>query len=281
MAFHTYSDGEGVPVSVSRNIAPMQAFWVKADNSSASLTFKNTHRSHFTSGANPLKVKAAELRPRLRLVVSNGTASDETLIVGKSYASNLLDSYDIEKMSASSASIPEIYSLVQNEEIVINSMKELTDGNMVNLGFRPGQAGNYTLEVTQHENIDAKVVLVDNIANTQTELVSGTSYSFTSDATATNSRFSIEFRTPGAVTSVNNPITNASVWVNTDNRIAVQAAGMTSADRISVYTMAGQQVLAQQATGTVTVINKPLTAGVYIVKVNYLTQKVVVPCIFF
>lgn len=278
MKFHTYGDGDGVPEVTSSQIAPMQAFWVKvdADGSNGTLTFKNTHRSHFTTGANPLKVKSADLRPRLRLVVSNGTSSDETLIVGKSYATNQLDSYDVEKMSAGSAAIPEIYSLVQNEEMVINSMKELTDGIVVSLGFRPGQAGTYSLQVSQFENIDATVVLVDTNADTRTELSSGKSYSFTSDAAATNSRFSIEFRAPGTVSSVTNPGTNAAVWVTDDNRIAVQAAGLTSADRISVYTMAGQQLLAQQATGNVTVLNHPLTAGVYVVKVNHLTQKVVV-----
>jgi len=281
MTFHTYSDGDGVPETTSAKIAPMQAFWVKvnADGSNGTLIFKNTHREHINTDPlvtyNPLKVKSADLRPRLRLVVSNGTASDETLIVGKSYASNLLDSYDIEKMSAENTSIPEIFSLVQNQEMVINSMKELTDGMLVNLGFRPGQAGNYTLEVTQLENIDSKVVLVDSQTTTETELTAGTSYSFTSDATATTDRFSVEFRAPGAITSVSSPLANALVWVNDANQITVQSAGLKDA-RISVYTMAGQQVLSHQASGNVTVIDQPLSAGVYIVKLNQLTQKVVV-----
>jgi len=279
MKFHTYGDADGVPEVTSSKIAPMQAFWVKvaADGSNGTLTFKDAHRSHFTDGANLLKVKANELRPRLRLVISNGAAKDETLIVGKSYASNLLDSYDIEKMSADNTSIPELFSLVQNQEMVINSMQELSDGKLVQLGFRPGQAGNYTLEVTQLENIDAKAILVDHLTSSQTELQAGTTYSFSSDATATNSRFSIEFRAPGATTSVNEVnASNTLVYVTDANQIAVQSAALTKADRISVYNLAGQQLAMQNVEGQNTILSQPFSAGVYLVKVNNHLQKVIV-----
>ncbi len=280
MTFYTYGDGDGVPVDLATDrIAPMQAFWVKvaADNTTPSLTFKNTHRDHFTTGANPLRVKANDLRPRLRLVVSNGQVKDETLIVGKSYASNLLDSYDIEKMSADNTSIPELFSLVQNQEMVINSMQELNEGILVQLGFRPGQAGNYNLEVTQLENINAKVVLVDNLTSTQTELQAGTTYSFSSDATVTNSRFSIEFRAPGATTSVKEVnASNTLVYVTDANQIAVQSMAITKADVIRVYNMAGQQLAMLNADGHNTLLKQSFSAGVYLVKVNNHLQKVIV-----
>lgn len=289
MTFHTYSDGDGVPETTSPKIAPMQAFWVKVDAdpvspltvSNGTLTFENTHREHLDTDPevtyNPLKVKAADLRPRLRLVVSNGTASDETLIVGKSYASNLLDSYDIEKMSASSASIPEIYSLVQNQEMVINSMKELTEGNLVNLGFRPGQAGNFTFKVTQLENIDAKVVLVDNLSSTEMELTNGSEYSFTADASTTNNRFTVEFRTPGISTQVDAlTADNMMVWADANNHISVQSGAIVNQDMIRVFTVAGQEVFAQAANGSTTLINHSFTPGVYLVNVKNVTRKVVV-----
>lgn len=280
MTFYTYGDGDGVPVDLaSDRIAPMQAFWVKvdADNTTPSLTFKNTHRDHFTTGANPLRVKANDLRPRLRLVVSNGQEKDETLIVGKSYASNLLDSYDIEKMSADNTSIPELFSLVQNQEMVINSMQELNDGKLVQLGFRPGLAGNYTLEVTQLENIDVKAVLVDHLTSSQTELQAGTTYSFSSDATATNSRFSVEFRAPGTTTSLKDVnASNTFVYVTDANQIAVQSMAITKADVIRVYNMAGQQLAMQNANGQSTLLKQSFSAGVYLVKVNNHLQKVIV-----
>lgn len=276
MAFHTYSDGDGVPDVANSKIAPMQAFWVKAENSPAALTFKNTHRMHFESGYNPLKVKAADNRQRLRLVISNGQTKDEALIVGKSYASNTLDNYDVEKMSNGDVTIPELYSLVQNDELVINSLNQLKEGASVQLGVRPGQAGNYTLEVSQFENIDDKVVLKDKLTNTETELTAGSVYSFTSDANATNDRFVVEFRAPGITTAVTEATEgNTQVFVTETNRIAVQLLAGKDAS-LSVYNMAGQLVAEAQSTGTLTVLDQSFSSGVYLVKVNNLLSKVVI-----
>lgn len=281
MEFVTYnaSLGVSVPAGINGYIPPMQAFWVRvdADNTPASLTFKNTHRSHMeATGYNPLKAKSADLRPRVRLVISNGEADDEMLLVGKSYAANGLDSYDIEKLSNDNAAIPELYSLVENQELVINSMQELNAGKWVMLGMRPGEAGSFNITASQLDNIDAMVVLKDRLLNVEKELTLGETYSFTSDGIASNDRFSLEFRAPGTVTSVNNLVSDAQIFINENRQLTVQAPGITLNDRISIYNMAGQQLLTQQANGPVTVLAEPLSIGVYIVKVNELVQKVVV-----
>jgi len=78
---------------------------------------------------------------------------------------------------------------------------------------------------------------------------------------------------PGPSTVVNSPESKTKVFVNADNRIAVQSSG---AERIRVYNLAGQQVAAQHATGQLTVVNQLLTAGVYIVKADQHIQKVIV-----
>ncbi|MBP1664823.1 MAG: hypothetical protein H6Q19_1963 [Bacteroidetes bacterium] len=276
MVFHTYSDGYSVPLNanITGKIAPMQAFWVKVatDGSNGSLTFKNDHRSHYSAtGYNPLKVKTAETRPCLRIAISNGANTDEALIVGKSYASNALDSYDIEKMSANNTAIPEIYSVLDNNELVINSMNTLAEGTTVNLGFRPGQAGTFTLLATQLENIDAKVILVDKLTGTETELNAGTAYNFTSDATTTTDRFSLVLRTPGMVTGVDNTASNLEVSA-TQGSIVI--CGTTPGSTVRVYNTVGQQLTSATATGSRTELRRDFTPGIYLVKVNNRTMKV-------
>jgi len=285
MVFYTYGDGDGVPEITSPLIAPMQAFWVKvnADGSNGSLTFKNTHRSHFTEGANPLKVKASEIRPRLRMVVSNGTNSDEMLIVGKSYASNSLDSYDIEKMSADNTAIPEIYSVLDNNELVINSMNTLTEGSTVNLGFRPGKIGSFTIEATQLENIDAKVMLLDKVAVTEQELTAGIPYTFSvEDAAATNDRFVVKLvsKVPTGI-EVGNASRDLTVFTNRNNRIQVIYNGEISAQTaVSVYNVAGQKLNTQKITKAATELNGNFRPGVYMVQFTdnkkNITQKLVI-----
>lgn len=276
MTFHTYADGDGVPLTTSSLIAPMQAFWVKvhADGNHGVLSLKNTYRKHNTEeGAGPLKVRAADNRQRLRLVVSNGDYSDELLIVGKDNSSNELDVFDVEKMSNDNTAIPEIYSLVQQQELVINAMNRLSEGVQIDLGFRPGRSGDFTLKVTQFENIAENVFLRDKLLNLAFELKTGAEYVFASDAIVANQRFSIEFKAPDANTAIDDLTSQLRVYVNANRQLVVRSQLQ---DVIQVFNLAGQQLMQLEATGSVTVLSQPLSAGVYLVKVAGHLQKVVV-----
>lgn len=273
MVFHTYGDGDAVPEITSPTIAPMQAFWVKvdADGNTGTLTFKNSHRSHFTTGANQLKVKASDNRQRLRLVISNETSQDETLVVGKSHALDDRDSYDIEKMTNNNPEIPEIYSSVGNEELVINAMQSINEGTTFALGIRPGKAGSFTITTTQLENISGQVVLVDQLNGTETELTEGSSYSFSSDGTATNDRFSVEVRVPGALTSVDtSSIKTLSVY-NLNNSILI--SGIKAGEKIRIFNSMGQLLQNFTASGDRTELQHTFSPGVYLIKVNHQSGK--------
>lgn len=278
MDFHTYSDGDGVPDQASGKIAPMQGFWVKvhADGSNGSLTFKNTHRSHYASGYNPLKVKTADDRQRVRLVLSDGTNSDETLIVGKSYASDSQDAYDIEKMSNESADISEIYSMIGTETMVINSVAPITAGKTVALGIRSTSEKAYSITASQLQNIptDVRVILVDAEAETETELSEGLSYNFVASAGAVNNRFSIQFRSPGATTQVDNDSKNQIlVYSNSQQQIEIiSTESLPAGTQIRVFNAAGQNVAGVQAAGNHIHIPVALGKGVYFCHIENTNQ---------
>ncbi|MDX9748209.1 MAG: T9SS type A sorting domain-containing protein, partial [Paludibacter sp.] len=273
MVFHTYGDGDAVPEITSSTIAPMQAFWVKvdADGNTGTLTFKNTHRSHFTSGANPLKVTANDNRQRIRLVISNGTANDETLLVGKSYAQDNRDNYDIEKMSNENSEIPEIFSIVGNEELVINAMQAINEGKTFSLGIRPGQAGSYTIKATQLENISGHVVLVDRLTGTETELTESSSYSFNSDGTATNDRFSVEVRAPGALTSTETTSIKKLRIDRLNNCILIR--GTKAGEQVGIFNTMGQLLQSFTASGDRTELQHNFSPGIYLIKANQQSGK--------
>ena len=279
MDFHTYSDGDGVPDLASGKIAPMQGFWVKvhADGSNGSLTFKNTHRSHYAeAGYNPLKVKAADDRQRVRLVLSDGTNSDETLIVGKSYASDSQDAYDIEKMSNESADISEIYSMIGTETMVINSVAPITAGKTVALGIRSTSEKAYSITASQLQNIptDVRVVLVDAEDESETELSEGVSYNFVASAGAVNNRFSIQFRSPGATTLVDNDSKNKIlVYSNSQQQIEIiSTESLPAGTQIRVFNAAGQNVAGVQAAGNHIHIPVALGKGVYFCHIENTNQ---------
>lgn len=279
MDFHTYSDGDGVPDQASGKIAPMQGFWVKvhADGSNGSLTFKNAHRSHKAeTGYNPLKVKAADDRQRVRLVLSDGTNTDETLIVGKSYASDSQDAYDIEKMSNESADVSEIYSMIGTETMVINSVAPITAGRTVALGIRPTSEKAYSITASQLQNIptDVRVILVDAEAETETELSEGLSYNFVSSAGAVNNRFSIQFRSPGATTLVDNDSKNKIlVYSNSQQQIEIiSTESLPAGTQIRVFNAAGQTIAQMQATGNRISIPASISKGVYFCHIENTNQ---------
>jgi hypothetical protein len=285
MAFDTFDGTVGTSLGkngqMNRYIAPMQAFWVKvhADNTSPTITFTNTMRSAQDQSGSTNRLKAPVLSQHqvLRLELHNCVNRDEAIIATYHAAQAGYDFYDSEKMSANTTAIAELYSLVADKELVINKRNSIEQGASVILGFRPGQAGSFSIKATEMVNLDnVKVILKDNQLNTETVLQPEVSYSFTSDATATNNRFSIEFRAPGAATSVNEVnASNTLVFVNEANQIAVQIAGVKEAS-ISVFNLAGQQLATQQAEGQLTVLAQPFSAGVYLVKVNNHLQKVIV-----
>ncbi|MDX9747238.1 MAG: lamin tail domain-containing protein [Paludibacter sp.] len=281
MKFLTFNAATQVGTEgVSGVVPPMQGFWMKvhADNSNGVIKFTNDMRSHATSPGNSRKAPAVDNKQLLRLQVSNSLVTDEMVLVGIEGASDAFEKYDSEKMANNSPDIPELYTLIGSQEIAINSVEALTIGKQFILGFRPGQAGSFSIKATELTNLEnVKVILKDNQLNTETELLANESYTFTSDATATANRFSIEFRAPGATTSLHEVnAKNTLVYVNEANQIEVQSVALSTADRISVFNLAGQQLVSQAASGQVTVINEPFSAGVYLVKVNSHLQKVIV-----
>lgn len=281
MKFITYNASTNIGTEgATRIVPPMQGFWMKVnqDGSGGSITFTNEMRSHATETANPLKAPSAgsNAMQLLRLKLSNGSVTDEAIMVGISGASDLVETFDSEKMANNSIEIPELYSFVGTQELAINSVGSLSAGRQFILGFRPGKSGAFTIEANQFENITDDVYLVDQHTSTETKLSAGIVYNFTSDATATNDRFNVEFRAPGITTAVTEPnAANTFVFVNEAGQIGVQSAAGKNA-RISVYNTAGQQLASQLATGSVTFIQQSFSSGVYLVKVNNLLQKVVI-----
>lgn len=284
MDFQTYNAalGVSVPTSASGFIPPMQAFWVKVDTdpvstetvSNGTLNLTNAMRAHAGTVENPLtnllKTPAVSERPLMRLLLSDGTITDETVIVSNPGASDAYDLFDSEKMSISNTSL-EIYSIVGTEKLVINGMNSLTVGKTIPLGFRPGQIGTFTIETTQLENLDANVLLIDKVNGTEQELKAGSTYSFdVTDAAATTDRFVISL-VSNVPTGIENGSTNRDlrVYSNQNNRIQVFYDGeLNDQTVVSVYSAAGQKLNTQKLVKAATELSGTFCPGVYLIQLN-------------
>lgn len=266
--FNTLSE-EGVPITATGIIPPMQAFWVKAKQA-GKLTLNSTLTlSHQTD--NPLKARANTQVQRLRLVVSNGQANDELLVYFNGTALDGYDAYDSPKMFNNIATIPEIFTLAGNERLVINGMSQAYPGLQLPLGFVTGQANNFSIRASQFDNFDAdiRVLLFDKQLNTEFDLTAGDVYSFSSDAVNTEERFAVLFKSASGTTDCCDITASGMNVYSNQGRITLSCnADIAPNARFSVYNSSGQLVHVQTMTGYQTTTSRNFDAGVYVLKVE-------------
>jgi len=275
-------DGVSSPNGASQYIPPMQAFWVRTNATYSNFTLSNDMRSHAPASDYLLKVPSTENTGNalIRLQVSNGTNTDEAVIYFSNKASDGLDANDSPKMSNDNPAIPEIFTSINNEQMVINGMNSIPLNQEITLGFNAGNATSFSIKANELSNLpsNVKVILKDNVTNAETDLTDGkTSYQFTPIAT-TADRFSIIFHTAGVTTGLENSNSDGIlVYSNAMNKLTVSCKAAINAHTIvSVFNAVGQRLVSQATTGSITVIDKTFTPGIYVVKVNNVTTKVVV-----
>jgi hypothetical protein len=292
---HNGTTGYTIPANqtpnttISGKIPPVQAFWVRVNqnvntedpiypNNSVSLTFKNNMREHGIGDGNLLKAPKNDGRKRIRLQLSNGTSSDETLVFFDAQAVNDFDHYDSPKMLNNSAVMPDIYTKSGNEKLAMNGLTETANEMELPLGYNLNAAANLTLKTTEMVNFGSatKVYLIDKESNTQTELQSDTEYNFSTTESATNNetRFSLLFRAPGAATAVDNTEKSLiNVFVNAADQIVINAPAKST---FTMYNAAGQLLAKGITTTNNHVVNYQPQTGMYVVKVNGESGKLIV-----
>ena len=299
--FDTYNETGGIGTNnnqtgaVTGLIPPMQSFWVRVkstgSNTSGTLKFTNLMRAHKDVSTNNFRAPSAKNATQqvLHLQVSNGMNSDETIILFNPSASNSYDDFDSPKMTNSSASIPEIYTLLGTEQMVINGMSSISYNTELPIGFTTAQSNSFTIKAIEINNFEpgTEIILKDYLNPTNVvewNLTDGSAYTFASDVAANSSRFTLMFKSPLFTTGLNSIdgiSDRISVARNGNNQITVYYNGnMNSQSTVSVYNAMGQKLAAKQLKNTVTVFDNTFVPGVYLVTVvnagKTVTKRVVI-----
>ncbi|MEN6363420.1 MAG: hemoblobin-interacting domain-containing protein [Bacteroidales bacterium] len=273
--------GVGSPTTATKNIPPMQAFWVKAAGANQ-LSFTNAMRVAAPANNKMLKAPARTNVETsiLRLQLSNGENTDETVLYFNDNASNELDAYDSPKKSNEDETISEIYTSLENQQIVINGMKSMPLDQEIALGFLAGSATNFSIKANELTGLanNVKVILKDNITLEETDLTDGvSSYNFTLNSSSAN-RFALIFRTPSVATQLSavSDVNFQAYSVNAGQIVLQTKKIETETKQVSIYNSVGQCVISQPLSADVTVINAQFKTGMYVVKVNNVIRKVFV-----
>ena len=293
--FDTYNSTGHVGISngtkaVTKLIPPMQAFWVRvnAGQNQVTVSVDNTQRAHADIPENTFKSKSSleSKQALLRLQLSNGINTDETIIYANADASGQLDEFDSPKMFSYSNAIAEVFTVVGTDTLAINGLNAIPYDTEIPLGFSTASSGTFSFKASQFSNFDpgTQLILKDyqNVNNPiTTDMADGSNYNFSSDVSVSNtSRFTLTIKAPSIATGIshgeNNPIL---VSTNGNGQLLINGT-QTGETIVSVYDVAGQKLLSETLTSTSGLLHNQFAAGVYLVTVTNtgksVTQKVII-----
>jgi hypothetical protein len=258
--FNTYNSAGRIatPTSTTGYIPPMQAFWVRANNT-GNVTFTNAMRSHGDGASNKLKAPKQTTQKIIRLQVSNAVTTDETVVYFDENAQNTFDNYDTQKMFNNIAGKPEIFTKVGAEQLAINGMNSIYSATEIPLGFTTGQPGDFSIFASELKNIEAGIqtLLIDKLLNKEVNLSESSTYNFSSQVTtSSDNRFALQFRVSNISTGTDKTASlNAKVFANSANQIEIVSPENCN---YNIYNALGQKI-SYGNTGT----NSKVVAGVF------------------
>ncbi len=184
---------------VTRNINPMQAFWVFSENETAISVDNNARRISETESNTPTI-------DGIRLTVSGNSYSDEAIIGFSKDATDGYDYYDTYKMMATDFNYPQLYITNENKNYAINSVAniEWEEGSAkeFDLIFVAGTEGSYNIYLSNIGNLnkDLTISIIDDNGNVL-ELNNDTPYSFIYNTPFTNKSFKVRIEKKAQTTT--------------------------------------------------------------------------------
>lgn len=242
-------------------IPAYQSFFTLTSASSPALQVNNTARVH-----GPSPYKSGEVNNLIDVRVAGNGYDDITFIHFNENASTAYDSqYDAMKLFGIEEA-PQLYSIIEDDILAINTLPEYYPGMTIPLGLKVGADAEYTIKVSKLSSFEfpVNVFIEDLVTGDFVDVSTEDVYSFNSQPGEDEERFVLHFM---ALTGVDNPMANDVEIYSYNNSIYVKNAESANAT-ISVTNIAGQVVFNSELENTpINKIDVNLNTGYYIVKV--------------
>ncbi|MFT7396166.1 MAG: hypothetical protein ACI96G_000914, partial [Flavobacterium sp.] len=231
--------------SISRYLAPMQGYFVKAV-SNGNLVFDNTVRVH--NGAGNWFKNSGFKNSSLRITVESeeGNGADETLIQFEYSDSN----QGASKLFSHVPSAPSLYLSLDRKYYSVRYMTTTAENKSVPMEFKAGKEGVYKLVF----NFDSKeldfIQLEDRLLKTYTSVKPLSSYLFKSSKEDNVSRFVLHFSAAEIATKKE---LEGAVYMD-GSQIAVDLKGVIGQTEINVFDNTGKLLVQKNLEGSV--VNK-------------------------
>jgi subtilisin family serine protease len=236
---HTNTGGWG---TMSGGIIPaMQGFFVLANNSSPYLTIPQSDRTHSSQAFYKDSFVPSNT---LKLNVTGNDYEDVVFVSFNEQATDGYDGqYDVKKIYGLNVA-PQLYSIIPGDILSINSLSELTEYRMINLGFECEVPATFTITASELESFEGyMVVYIEDLKNgTLHNLSTDPTYTFVHETGEDPNRFILHFGEPNAVNAFG--LQNIRIYSNLNNVYVQKPAGVNG--EIAVFDMMGQEILRQK-----------------------------------
>ncbi len=267
--------GAGVGTLTDGIIPAMQAFFVLADGANPSLTIPQADQLH---SSQPYYKSTGLPANTLKLEVEGNNYKDVAFVAFNKQASDDYDNYDVKKMFGLDDA-PQLYSILSNELLSVNTLSALQNATFVDLGFECSTAGVFTIKATEIEsfNESVSIYLEDKLEGITFDLNENPIYTFAYDPLNDADRFTLHFGAPNDINELKHVMEEVKifaygneVYIVTENEIRGE---------VFIYDIMGREVISQSLQqGIKTTVNIDQEMGYYIVKVvtehSVVTKKV-------
>ena len=260
--------GSYTALSANDPIPAMNGFMVHATSGTNSITIPLAARAH--NSASWFKgVNDAGEKLKLTAASVDNTTYVETQVNFNPDATPAFDmAFDGHFLRGIEAA-PQLFSVVGDEQLSVNTLPKSADTRTVSLGFTKGSSNNYTMNVTGLESFNPAVTIrLEDTKTSQTQdLRQSPSYSFTAAAGDNTNRFLLHFGGPFSINDLGKDNT-FSIYTAGNSIFVNNNTGASIKGRVFVYNLMGQQLMQQElGSGALTKVNLNCSTGYYLVKV--------------
>ena len=235
-------------------IPPMTGILVQA-KSAGTLTMKNSTEGEVVPESKNSRANGAD-RKNIWFTVANSNYEDRTCV-------EFREGHGLNKIAHENENIQMLYIHHNGEDFASVDMNP--EAKMFNLNFEAKTMGYYTLSVKPQGSY-SYLHLIDKVTEKEIDLLEENEYTFIGSTSDAANRFIVR-------------MSLAEDPEESDNEVFAYQSGdeivVTGEGELQVFDVMGRFVATYNVSGVQTV-TKPITAGVYIVKLNEKTQKIII-----
>jgi hypothetical protein len=255
------TNGNGWGTMTGGVIPSMQAFFVLTNGSNPYVTIPQANRIHSSQAFYKDSYTPSNT---LKLKVDGNDYNDIMFVTFNQQSTDEYDGqYDVKKIYGLDEA-PQLYSIIPNEILSINSLPEFNEYRTVNLGFECDVQGMFTIEASEIEGFEESIAiyLEDLKTGTIQNLNDNPVYEFAHEVGDDPNRFILHFGNPNGIGETS--AQNVNIYSNEDIVYVHQPMGLTG--EIIIYDLMGQEILRTSPGESLTTIKIDNGTGYYLVK---------------